>query len=234
MGTYGTVHGLRPVYKIFNYLFRETLTPKKGDRSSLNGTSRNILLALSGDEPISIGHFMWTELSFMLRHGSSYVIYAPYIQRIIKVKTRMDFQYDGIHSAYTPQAVRPPPPPARAPSVSRGRSPPPESSQSASRRRRHDNLLKRGLRAIFASCRRHDDILENFIKDSQEQFQELRAERSLPPARFRPIYPPSFEFPEISDDEPESENENDGDEDGEDEDEEEDEEEEGEDEGSSE
>jgi hypothetical protein len=39
---------------------------------------------------------------YMLKHVSSYVIYAPYIQKIINFKTDMEFQYDGDHGAYIP------------------------------------------------------------------------------------------------------------------------------------
>jgi hypothetical protein len=50
----------------------------------------------------------------MLNHGTTYVIYAPYIQRIINLKTEMEFGYDGKHGAYQPHVVRgptvPPPP----------------------------------------------------------------------------------------------------------------------------
>jgi hypothetical protein len=36
----------------------------------------------------------------MLNHGAQYVIYAPYIQIIINIKTEMEFGYDGKHGAY--------------------------------------------------------------------------------------------------------------------------------------
>jgi hypothetical protein len=51
----------------------------------------------------------------MLNHGTTYVIYAPYIQRIINYKADMEFGYDGKQGAYQPHVVRgpavPPPPP---------------------------------------------------------------------------------------------------------------------------
>jgi hypothetical protein len=37
---YGTIHGLLPEYTIFNKIFRGTLTPKRGDQSSINGSMR--------------------------------------------------------------------------------------------------------------------------------------------------------------------------------------------------
>jgi hypothetical protein len=52
----------------------------------------------------------------MLNHATTYVIYAPYIQRIINLMTEMEFSYDEKHGAYQPHVVRgpavPPPPPA--------------------------------------------------------------------------------------------------------------------------
>jgi hypothetical protein len=36
------------------------------------------------------------------------MIYAPYIQRIIKYKTNMEFGYDGKHGAYQPHVVQGP------------------------------------------------------------------------------------------------------------------------------
>jgi hypothetical protein len=50
----------------------------------------------------------------MVTHGAQYVIYAPYIQRIINYKTEMEFGYDGKHGAYQPHIVRAPalPPPS--------------------------------------------------------------------------------------------------------------------------
>jgi hypothetical protein len=94
---------------------------------------------------------------FMLSHGTTNVIYAPYIQRIINYKADMKFGYDGKHGAYQPHVVRgpavPPPPPAattvgtstavpassptRAPSPAPRRSVPsvaPESSRATTHR----------------------------------------------------------------------------------------------------
>jgi hypothetical protein len=76
--------------------------PKRGDRSHINGCTRVLLLAILDDRPLlCISVFFWTEMLYMLKHGSSYVIYAPYIQKIINSKTDMEFQYDGDHGART-------------------------------------------------------------------------------------------------------------------------------------
>jgi hypothetical protein len=77
---YGTIHGLLPEYVIFNKIFCSTLMPKRGDRSHINGSTQVLLLAILDDHPPPcISVFFWIEMLYMLKHGSSYVIYAPFI-----------------------------------------------------------------------------------------------------------------------------------------------------------
>jgi hypothetical protein len=98
---YGTTHGVLPEYTIFNHIFHNTLTPKRGDRTKVQGSTRNLLLAILDDQrPPCFSTFLWIEMMHMLNHGAQYMIYAPYIQRIINFKTEMDFGYDGKHGAY--------------------------------------------------------------------------------------------------------------------------------------
>jgi hypothetical protein len=98
---YGTTHGLIPKYSIFNNIFCNTLTLKRGDYTNIRGTTRNLLLAILDDQPLPcISVFFWTEMMNMLTHGAQYVIYAPYIQRIINYKIEMKFGYDGKHGAH--------------------------------------------------------------------------------------------------------------------------------------
>jgi hypothetical protein len=90
---YDKIHGLLPEYAIFNNIFRNTLTPKRGDHTSIRGSTRTLLLAiLDNKPPPCISTFFWTEFMFMLQHGTIYVIYAPYIQRIINYKIDMLFE----------------------------------------------------------------------------------------------------------------------------------------------
>jgi hypothetical protein len=106
---YGTIHGLLPEFIIFNKIFRGTLTPKRGDRSHINGSTHVLLVAiLDNRHPPCISVFFWIEMLYMLKRGSSYVISAPYIQKIINYKTHMEFEYDGDHSVYLPQLVQTP------------------------------------------------------------------------------------------------------------------------------
>jgi hypothetical protein len=97
---YGKTHGLLLEYAIFNNIFHNTFTPKRGDRTSIHGSTSNVLLAiLYNQPPPCISTFLWTEFMFMLNHGTTFVIYAPYIQRIINYKTDMEFGYHGKHGA---------------------------------------------------------------------------------------------------------------------------------------
>jgi hypothetical protein len=48
---YGTTYGLIPEYSIFNNIFLNNLTPKRGDHTNIRGTTRNLLLAILDDQP---------------------------------------------------------------------------------------------------------------------------------------------------------------------------------------
>jgi hypothetical protein len=48
---YGKAHGLLPEYAIFNNIFRNTFTPKRGDRTSICGSIRNLLLSILDSQP---------------------------------------------------------------------------------------------------------------------------------------------------------------------------------------
>jgi hypothetical protein len=121
---YGTTRGLIPEYTIFNNIFCNTLTPKRGDRTNIRGSTRNLLLAILDDQPPPcISTFFWTKMMYMLNHGAQYVFYTPYIQRIINFKTEMEFGYDGKHGAYQPHIVRAPVVPPSPPIVAAAAAP---------------------------------------------------------------------------------------------------------------
>jgi hypothetical protein len=48
---FGINHGMLPEYYIFNNIFKNTLTPKRGDRTNIHGSTRNLLLAIFDDQP---------------------------------------------------------------------------------------------------------------------------------------------------------------------------------------
>jgi hypothetical protein len=49
---YGSIHDLLPEFSIFSKIFRGTLTPKRGDRSSINDSTRVLLLAILDGHPL--------------------------------------------------------------------------------------------------------------------------------------------------------------------------------------
>jgi hypothetical protein len=118
---------------------------------------------------LCISVFFWTEMLYMLKHGSSYVIYAPYIQKIINSKTDMEFQYDGDHGAFMSQLVRTPhtsPPHAASPAsalvpTASGHAPSsaPESSRAATRQGKKQNILIKGLKTLISMCRSNDALI---------------------------------------------------------------------------
>jgi hypothetical protein len=192
---YGKTHGLLPEYAIFNNIFCNTLTPKRGDRTSIRGSIRTLLLAiLDNKPPPSINIFLWIEFMFMVQHGTTYVIYAPYIQRIINYKTDMEFVYDVKHGSYQPHIIQnpmdPPPPlvaatagtsavapaspPVHAPSPPPASMPPPsaalESSHATTRRGKKQNILIKGLKTLISMCRSNNALIR---KSHQQMSQRL-------------------------------------------------------------
>jgi hypothetical protein len=121
---YDTNHSMLPEYYIFNNIFQNTLTPKRGDCTSIRGSTRNLLLAILDGQPLPcISIFFWVELMFVLNHVNQYAIYAPYIQRIINYKMDMEFDYDGKHGAYQPHVVRGPAVPPHSPTATAATGP---------------------------------------------------------------------------------------------------------------
>jgi hypothetical protein len=118
----------------------------------------------------------------MLNHGAQYVIYTPYIQRIINYKADTEFEYDGKHGAYRPHIIRGPavcpPSPATAAtgtSTAAHDSPPddacappasrhaplaaPESSRATTRRGKKLNILVKGLKTLISMCHSNDALI---------------------------------------------------------------------------
>jgi hypothetical protein len=135
----------------------------------------------------------------MIIHGAQYVIYAPYIQRIINYKTEMEFGYDGKHGAYQPHIVRapivpPPSPPAAttavgtstaahgsppAASPARAHAPPtrrhalsadPESSRTTTHRGKKQNILVKDLKTLISMCHSNDALI---CESHQQMSQRL-------------------------------------------------------------
>jgi hypothetical protein len=181
---YDTNHSMLPEYYIFNNIFQNTLTPKRGDCTSIRGSTRNLLLAILDGQPLPcINIFFWVELMFVLNHVTQYAIYAPYNQRIINYKTDMEFGYDGKHGAYQSHVVRGPAVPphsptataATSPSATTPASPPvqapsaaPKSSRVAAHRGKKQNVLVRGVKTLIFMCRSNNA----FIHESHQQMSQ--------------------------------------------------------------
>jgi hypothetical protein len=119
----------------------------------------------------------------MLNHGTTFVIYAPYIQRIINYKADMEFGYDGKHGVYQPHVVQgpavPPPPsaaattgtsvvaptsspaPAPSPPVARRPAPSaaPESSCAATHQGKKQNILVSSVKTLISMCRSNNTLI---------------------------------------------------------------------------
>jgi hypothetical protein len=60
---FGYTHGMKPVYRMLNQLFRYTLTPKIGDNTNISNVAKEILARMaSGKEDFSIFDFIWEEI----------------------------------------------------------------------------------------------------------------------------------------------------------------------------
>jgi hypothetical protein len=44
---FGTTHGMKPVYRMLNQLFRYTLTPKIGDNTNISNVAKEILVSMA-------------------------------------------------------------------------------------------------------------------------------------------------------------------------------------------
>jgi hypothetical protein len=210
---YGAIHGLLPEYAIFNKIFRGTLMAKRADWSNINGSTRVLLLALLDGHPLPcISVFFWIEMLYMLKHGSSYVIYALYIQKIINTKIDMEFQYDGDHGPYHPQPIRTPhtSPPAVATPVG-ARVPPAsghapsstlESSRAATRQGKKQNILLKGLKTLISMCRSNDTLIREShqqmsqrLSHLEERQREINTSMGLENPEPTVYPPPSVEVP---------------------------------------
>jgi hypothetical protein len=132
----------------------------------------------------------------MLNHGAQYVMYAPYIQRIINYKTDMEFGYDGKHGQYQPHIVRgptaPPPPPAAAvgtfaaahdsPPVG-ARAPPASrhapsvtlmSSRAATRQGMKQNIIVKGLNSLISMCRSNNSLIRESHQHMSQRLSTLK------------------------------------------------------------
>jgi hypothetical protein len=208
-------------YYLFNHILRNTLTPKRGDHRSIRGSTWNILLEILDGQPLPcFSGFFWSELMFVLNHGTQYAIYAPYIQRMINFKSDKGFGYDGKHGPYQPHLIRalaiPPPSAAAAagPSPVAPTSPPvacrsssaaPKSSRAAIHRERKQNVLVKGLKTLVSMCYSNDALIREShwqmsqrLSTFEERQREVHASMGFEtpePVDYRSLPPPAVEDP---------------------------------------
>jgi hypothetical protein len=80
----GKRSGLHSYYYILNNLIRNTINPKDGAVSDINGYVRNVLarFALGGDK-FNVPRFIWHELRLAMEDGRR-LPYAPYLMFMIE------------------------------------------------------------------------------------------------------------------------------------------------------
>jgi hypothetical protein len=72
---FGTIHGLKPYYKLLNQLFRYTLCPKSGDSNNISNMSKNLLARMTPNKnKFSVFDFIWRKSSSALSHQRKVVI----------------------------------------------------------------------------------------------------------------------------------------------------------------
>jgi hypothetical protein len=99
---FGTTHGMKPVYRMLNQLFRYTLTPKIGD-NTISNVAKEILVRMApGKEAFSVFDFIWEEIIVCSVSTNKSCQYGPWIFKMIHEVTGVDILTDKPHSWYKP------------------------------------------------------------------------------------------------------------------------------------
>jgi hypothetical protein len=81
---FGTTHGMKPVYRMLNQLFRYTLTPKIGDNYNISNIAKDILVRMApGKENFNVFDFIWEEIIVCSVFANKSCQYAPWIFKMI-------------------------------------------------------------------------------------------------------------------------------------------------------
>jgi hypothetical protein len=100
---FGTTHGLKPIYRMLNQLFRYTLTPKIGDSYNISNIAKDILVRMGSDkEEFSVFDFIWEEIIVCSISANKSCQYAPWIFKMICEVTGVDILTDKTHTWYKP------------------------------------------------------------------------------------------------------------------------------------
>jgi len=143
--TDGKRSGLHSYYYILNNLIRNTINPKDGAASDINGYVRNVLarFALGGDK-FNIPQFIWHELRLVMEDGRKGLPYAPYLMFLIERVIGISFLKDRMHTVYKTAS--------QATGGSHAYEDIPESSRSRSRKDNKMKIFRKWLKAIFSKC----------------------------------------------------------------------------------
>jgi uncharacterized protein YozE (UPF0346 family) len=82
---FGTTHGMKPVYKMFNQLFRYTLSPNKmGNNYNISTITKNLLVRMAPyQEHFSVFDFIWEEIIVCFVSTNKSCQYSPWIFKMI-------------------------------------------------------------------------------------------------------------------------------------------------------
>jgi hypothetical protein len=98
---FGTTHGMKPIYRMLNQLFRYALTPKIGDNYNISNIAKDILVRMAqGEEKFSVFDFIWEEIIVCSVSANKSYQYAPWIFKMICEMTGVDILTDKTHTWY--------------------------------------------------------------------------------------------------------------------------------------
>ena len=104
----GKMSGLHSFYYILNNLIRNTINPKDGAASDINGYVRNVLARFApGGDRFNVPRFMWAGLRFVVEDGRKGLPYAPYLMFMIERVTGFYLPKDGMHTIYKIEKTQP-------------------------------------------------------------------------------------------------------------------------------
>jgi hypothetical protein len=99
--TDGKRSGLHSYYYILNNLIRNTINPKDGAASNINGYVRNVLARFApGGDKFNVPQFIWHELRLAMEDGRRGLPYVSYLMFMIERVIGLQFLKDEMHTVY--------------------------------------------------------------------------------------------------------------------------------------
>jgi hypothetical protein len=99
-GNFGEITDMLPFYVYINWLFRRTLTPRKGDGTKILAYNKNIVAAIAPNAngfEFSVFGFIWEEIKAISENPLKSCGYAPFIMHMIERVLGRTFGYDKDH-----------------------------------------------------------------------------------------------------------------------------------------